>query len=70
MIWLKGNPYTVENMGTGFGHNVLTIGSDGVQRPRWLNMWLDGLGAISDEVSDAEASAAAAAAAGSGPAQA
>ncbi|MGQ9367688.1 hypothetical protein [Azospirillum sp. ST 5-10] len=43
-VVLSGQTYSGSGMGTGFGHNALTVaGSDGETRAQWVNMWVDGL---------------------------
>lgn len=43
MVELAGNDYDRASMGTNFGHNQTTTGHDGVERPAWENLWVDGL---------------------------
>lgn len=63
MVALKGKNYTGADLGTGFGHNRVTqAGADGVSRPQWENLWVDGVAEIGDHVTAASNAATATAA--------
>jgi len=55
-VTLNGVTYTDSDM-ADFGYKSPTTGSDGTTRPRWQNMWVDGLAKIAADQSSATGAA-------------